>query len=1002
MNHWMTVAAAAALLAVALPLWMWLAMARSLAQLRLQPVAVQVLDRAAVPAPHRGILDAAAGDVMAMGFTYAYSLQCSPTACIAGMPWVYSDVYVSADGCTQLQVSPSTLPEAGRACTFQWATVWADAGPHDLTVHCFRHFLLWWPATWQVHDDYLPSVPQAWAGHQRRVEAARAAGRQPVTDVAAVREVCLGLLQGMLPEGQARGYLTPIPEPISAPISAPVAASPLSEAAAPTLPLWRMRGWTALRQAPTLVRGMRRAAQVMARSPVPAASFATSAPLSDTASPAGVDAALHADLQAFAQHQSHQAEVAARPRRKWLALGTTAALFVLVGGVLMSWRSALVLLVVIGLHEGGHWLAMRTLGYRNLSVLFIPGLGGVALGHKPSASTWNKLAVYLAGPVPGLLLAMGLMGALAKGWLAPSAWVPDFVLMCLIINYLNLLPVHPLDGGRVVESLLFVRWPVLRFVFVLAGMVALGALGWLLHDAITLALAGLLAMGLPYHWRLMRVDRQVPRPAAGQALTEAEAATRVFTALQQPQFARWSFAQRLGAVRALLPELQGTRLGLLGTLAGLALYLACLALPAAALWATGAGPLFMAARSAPQYLPDVVDEKSPPTYSAPASGFVTPEEWTRRLEKTDTLPESQRLPLYVEAADDALELEDTQAALDRYQQAWALAEPLPASNPLRARTLLGLLQATEDPQESRAWGLRLLAEMPANADASLRLLQARAESSLAHSAASLNESIEHMQRALALWEAAEARPPAGPPVATRSGLSPSFYSAATARSVLSRWRMQQAGEGDAQEAKQEAQRLLQRNVDAWPTPAEGDRSRGALAARVGRADAQLDLAWLLLDQGATDRAVPLTQQVLAQVPAPVTASWVHLQDRALETLVWSAMARQDPASLRAHWQAWLQSARNTASPRRDALWQLDRWAVMQRLGDTGQAQEARADILRRAKPGAYWAMRWCGPPASAPQVLEVPGVRELARREAAQVTGLCERMAEPAGTPQTE
>ena len=36
------------LLAVTLPLWMWLAMARSLAQLRLQPVAVQALDRAAV------------------------------------------------------------------------------------------------------------------------------------------------------------------------------------------------------------------------------------------------------------------------------------------------------------------------------------------------------------------------------------------------------------------------------------------------------------------------------------------------------------------------------------------------------------------------------------------------------------------------------------------------------------------------------------------------------------------------------------------------------------------------------------------------------------------------------------------------------------------------------------------------------------------------------------------------------------------------------------------
>lgn len=1002
MDRWMSLGVALLVLCATVPLWMWLAVARNLANVRLQRGEARVVDRAAVPAPHRGILDAAEAEATAMGFVYSYSMQSRPAARVPGLQWLYSDVFVSADGRTQLQLSPSTLPEAGRACTFQWATVWRDPGPHDLTTHCYRHYLMWWPAIWQVHDDYLPTVQAAWAAHQQRVDAGCAAGRQAQTDVETVRAVCVGLLKDFVPEGERRGYLVPVAQ-------APGHAQPdhtqpdheplgheLTEA---EQPLWRMRWAAALRQALALVRGIRRASQTQAGAATAPDSMAAPA-ISPSSSPSSTDlsqqAKLAADLQAFEQHQAYQAELAARSRRKWLALGTTAAMFVLVSGVLMSWRTALVLLVVIGLHEGGHWLAMRTLGYRNLSVLFIPGLGGVALGHKPSASTWNKLAVYLAGPVPGLVLAMALVGALAKGWLAPSEWVQDFVLMCLVINYLNLLPVHPLDGGRVVESLLFVRWPVLRFVFVLCGMLALGALGWSLHDAITLALAGLLALGLPYHWRLMRVDRQVPRPAAGQALTETEAATRVFTALQQPQFARWSFAQRLGAVRALLPELQCTRLGWLGTLAGLVLYLACLALPAAALWAAGAGPLLMAARSAPQYPPDAVDDKSPPTYSAPANDFVSPEEWTRRLEKADALPESQRLPLYVGAADYALELEDTQAALDRYQQAWALAEPLPASNPLRARTLLGLLQATEDPQESRAWGLRLLAEMPADADASQRLLQAQAESLLAHNATALSESIERMQRALTLWEAADAGPLAGRPAGTTPGLSPSFYSAATARSALSRWRMLQAGEGDAQEAL----RLLQRNVDAWPTPAEGDRSRDALTARVGRADAQLDWAWLVLTQGQADRTVHITQQVLAQVPAPVTASWVRLQDRALETLVWSAMARQDLASLRVQWQAWMQSARNAASPRRDALWQLDRWAVMQRLGDARQAQEARAEIQRRAKPGAYWAMRWCSPPASAQGVYEVPDVRGLARREAAQATGLCERAAQPADTPQ--
>lgn len=1001
MDRWMTLGVALLVLCAAVPLWMWLAVARNLANVRLQRGESRVVDRAAVPAPHRGILDAAAAEATAMGFVYSYSMQSRPAARVPGVQWLYSDVFVSADGRTQLQLSPSTLPEAGRACTFQWATVWRDPGPHDLTTHCYRHFLMWWPATWLVHDDYLPTVQAAWAAHQQRVDADCAAGRQAQTDVETVRAVCLGLLKDFVPEGERRGYLVPVAQ-------APGHAQQGSEPLQADQPLWRMRWAAALQKAPALVRGIRRASQAQAGAATapastasPASAISPSSALSSTDPSPSPQARLAADLQAFEQHQAYQAELAARSRRKRLALGTTAALFVLVSGVLMSWRTALVLLVVIGLHEGGHWLAMRTLGYRNLSVLFIPGLGGVAMGHKPSASTWNKLAVYLAGPVPGLLLAMGVMASVARGWVAPSVWVQDFVLVCLIINYLNLLPVHPLDGGRVVESLLFVRWPVLRFVFVVAGMCALGALGWFLHDPITLALSGLLALGLPHHWRLMRVDRQVPRGAAGATLSEADAAERIFTALQQPQFARWTFAQRLGAVRALLPELQGTRLGWGGTAVGMAIYLACLLSPAAALWATGAEPLLMAARPAYQYLPDEVDDKSAPTYSASATGYVSPEEWERRLQQAASLPESERLPLYLDAADYALELEDTPAALHRYQQAWALAEPLPASNLLRARTLLGLQRTTEEVNASRAWGLRLLADLPpdADADASLRSLQAQAQAQLAHSAESLAESIERMQSALAWWESASAAQPADP----QGSFSTPFHQAAMARSALSRWHMQRAEDGDAQEAV----RLLQRNVDVLPVPAGSDRSRSALTARVQRADARLDLAWLLLAQGQSDRTVLITQQVLAEVPPSVTASWVHLQDRALETLVWVDVARKDSASLRGHWQAWQQSARNAASPRRDMVWLLDRWAIQQQLGDTRGAEDARAELLRRAKPGAYWAVRWCGLPTADTQARELADVRELSRRNAAQATGMCalvadhaaDRAAEPAGNP---
>ena len=51
-------------LSAAVPLWMWLAVARNLAHVRLQRGEAWVVDRAAVPAPHRGILDAAAAEAI--------------------------------------------------------------------------------------------------------------------------------------------------------------------------------------------------------------------------------------------------------------------------------------------------------------------------------------------------------------------------------------------------------------------------------------------------------------------------------------------------------------------------------------------------------------------------------------------------------------------------------------------------------------------------------------------------------------------------------------------------------------------------------------------------------------------------------------------------------------------------------------------------------------------------------------------------------------------------
>lgn len=146
---------------------------------------------------------------------------------------------------------------------------------------------------------------------------------------------------------------------------------------------------------------------------------------------------------------------------------------------LFSWQFALVIMISIGIHEAGHVWAMRRFGIPTRGFYFIPFLGGAAVPLKSFTDQWQHLCVALMGPVWGSLV--GLAAALvyiATGnplWAGIAAWI-------VLINLVNLIPVYPLDGGRVMHSMLvhpsfpqLVR-PLYLMMFVFLGAVAyLGA-----------------------------------------------------------------------------------------------------------------------------------------------------------------------------------------------------------------------------------------------------------------------------------------------------------------------------------------------------------------------------------------------------------------------------------------------------------------------------------------------------------------------------------------------
>lgn len=104
------------------------------------------------------------------------------------------------------------------------------------------------------------------------------------------------------------------------------------------------------------------------------------------------------------------------------------------------------LISTILLHEVGHFVAMYFRGYSNLAMFFIPFFAGAVTGRKVNATLSDELIMLFCGPVPGLLLG-GLIYWLDT--LQPIPQARSAAIWLVAINLLNLLPVWPLDGGRI-------------------------------------------------------------------------------------------------------------------------------------------------------------------------------------------------------------------------------------------------------------------------------------------------------------------------------------------------------------------------------------------------------------------------------------------------------------------------------------------------------------------------------------------------------------------------
>ena len=134
--------------------------------------------------------------------------------------------------------------------------------------------------------------------------------------------------------------------------------------------------------------------------------------------------------------------------------------------------SLVMIIVILFVHESGHLFAMRSFGYTDTSIFFIPMFGAAAIGKKEKTTAFQEYIIYLAGPLPGMLLGLAIIIYLlfAEGAFGGDTYLGMYAIMSIVINYINLLPIYPLDGGKIVQTLLLLRYPRGQFYFYLVSL----------------------------------------------------------------------------------------------------------------------------------------------------------------------------------------------------------------------------------------------------------------------------------------------------------------------------------------------------------------------------------------------------------------------------------------------------------------------------------------------------------------------------------------------------
>jgi Zn-dependent protease len=137
------------------------------------------------------------------------------------------------------------------------------------------------------------------------------------------------------------------------------------------------------------------------------------------------------------------------------AMTATMLISLAVYALAFGWKFAVGFVLLLLVHELGHYFAAKVVGLRSSIPLFVPFIGAVISLRQAPHNAKMEANVAIGGPATGTLSALVC--------LIFYLWTDSMLMLVLaytacVLNLFNLLPYTPLDGGRIAAAITPHMW----------------------------------------------------------------------------------------------------------------------------------------------------------------------------------------------------------------------------------------------------------------------------------------------------------------------------------------------------------------------------------------------------------------------------------------------------------------------------------------------------------------------------------------------------------------